>query len=84
MTGRCLLDQGRFDDAVQEFTRALSGFGGQPEAASGLRFQLGLAHEVAGHTQEALAEFERVYAEHPNYPDVAQKIRVLRRALERV
>jgi tetratricopeptide (TPR) repeat protein len=84
MIGRCLLDQGRFDDAVQEFARALSGFSGHPEAATGLRFQLGLAHEVAGHTQEALAEFERVYAEQPNYPDVAQKIRVLRRALERV
>ncbi len=84
MIGRCLLDQGRFDDAVEEFTRALDEFGADPASVAGLRFQLGLAHEVAGHAHEALAEFERVYADQPNYPDVAQKIRVLRKTLERV
>jgi len=84
MIGRCMLDQGRFDDAVDEFTRALESLEGQPEAVLGLRFQLGLAHEVAGHSQEALDEFERVYAAQPNYPDVASKIRVLRRTLESV
>jgi tetratricopeptide (TPR) repeat protein len=84
MIGRCLLDQGHFDDAAEEFTRALEGLGESSEAGVCLRFQLGLAHEVAGHAPEALAEFERVYAVQPNYPDVAQKIRVLRRALESV
>lgn len=84
MVGRCLLDEGRFEDAVEEFTRALENFAEASEAGVCLRFQLGLAHEVAGHTPEALAEFERVYAVQPNYPDVAQKIRVLRRALESV
>ena len=84
MIGRCLLDEGRFDDAVEEFTRALEGFAESSEAGVCLRFQLGLAHEVAGHAPEALAEFERVYAAQPNYPDVAQKIRVLRRTLASV
>ena len=63
---------------------ALEGFAESSEAGVCLRFQLGLAHEVAGHAPEALAEFERVYAVQPNYPDVAQKIRVLRRTLENV
>jgi tetratricopeptide (TPR) repeat protein len=84
MIGRCLLEQGRFQEAVEEFARALEAFAGEPEASIALRFQLGLAHEVAGNTQEALSEFERVYGIQPNYPDVAQKIRVLRRALESV
>ena len=84
MIGRCLLDEGRFEEAAEEFARALEGLGESSEAGVGLRFQLGLAHEVAGHAPEALAEFERVYAVQPNYTDVAQKIRVLRRALERV
>ncbi len=84
MIGRCLLDQGRFDDAAAEFARALEGLGDSSEAGVCLHFQLGLAHEVAGHLPEALAEFERVYAVQPNYPDVAQKLRLLRRAPERV
>jgi tetratricopeptide (TPR) repeat protein len=84
MIGRCLLDQGRFDEAAEEFERALESLSGKPEAGVSLRFQLGLAHEVAGRPQEALAEFERVYAAQPNYPDVAQKIRVLRRTPESV
>jgi tetratricopeptide (TPR) repeat protein len=84
MIGRCLLDEGRFDEAAEEFARALQGLDESSEAGVGLRFQLGLAHEVAGHAPEALAEFERVYAVQPNYPDVAQKIGVLRRALEQV
>jgi tetratricopeptide (TPR) repeat protein len=84
MIGRCLLDQGRFEEAVQEFARALEDLGDRPMVGTGLRYQLGLAHEVAGHVPEALAQFERVYAEQPNYPDVAQKIRILRRTLENV
>lgn len=84
MIGRARLDQGRFDEAAEEFARALETLPGASENGAGLRFHLGLAHEVAGRTAAALAEFERVYAVQPSYPDVAQKIRVLRRTLESV
>ena len=84
MIGRCLLDQGRLDDAVSEFTTALETLGARPEVEASLRFQLGLVHEAAGRPQEALAQFERVYAAQANYPDVGLKIRVLRRTLEKV
>jgi len=84
MVGRCLLDEGRFEDAIAEFTGALDAVGPSAEAGVCLRFHLGLAYEVAGRAGEALAEFERVYAAQPNYPDVAQKIRLLRQTLERV
>jgi hypothetical protein len=40
----------------------------------------GLALEAAGHGAEALAEFERVYAAQASYPDVAMKIRLLRKS----
>jgi len=82
MIGRSLLDEGRFDEAAREFTTGLNLPGLSPMARADLRYQLGLAHEAAGRVAEALAEFERVYAMHGSYPDVALKIRVLRKTLE--
>ena len=82
MIGRSLLDEGRFDEAAREFEAGLNLPGLTPMARADLRYQLGLAHEAAGRVQEALAEFERVYAMHASYPDVALKIRVLRKTLE--
>jgi len=84
MIGRSLLDQGLFDDAIAEFTSALTIPGLDPASAANVRFQLGLAQEAAGRPHEALSEFEQVYAQQVNYPDVAQKIKALRRALESV
>jgi tetratricopeptide (TPR) repeat protein len=82
MIGRSLLDEGRFDEAAREFEAGLNLPGLTPMARADLRYQLGLAHEASGRVQEALAEFERVYAMHASYPDVALKIRVLRKTLE--
>jgi tetratricopeptide (TPR) repeat protein len=82
MIGRSLLDEGRFDDAAREFETGLNLPGLTPMARADLRYQLGLAQEAAGRPQEALAEFERVYAMQASYPDVALKIRVLRKTLE--
>jgi tetratricopeptide (TPR) repeat protein len=82
MTGRCMLDQGRFDEAAQEFMAALETPGLPPTSVADLRYQLGLAHEAAGRVQEALAEFELVYSAQASYPDVSLKIRVLRKSLE--
>lgn len=82
MIGRCLLDQGRFDEAAEEFQSALRKPGLAGEMAADLHFQLGLAHEAAGRTREAIGSFEKVYEAQSNYPDVAMKIRVLRTSLE--
>ena len=84
MVGRCLLDQGRFEDAAAEFRAALDSGRLDVETEINLRYQLGLAHEAAGRMGEALVEFENVYAAQPNYPDVALKIRVLRKSLENI
>ena len=80
MIGRCLLDQGRFDEAAQEFAGALRSPGLEPSAGVNLRYQLGLALEAAGRLREALDEFEQVFAQQPSFPDVALKLRVLRKS----
>jgi tetratricopeptide (TPR) repeat protein len=82
MIGRCLLEDGRFEDAALELTQALAVSALDPEVAVGVRFQLGLALEASGRTQEALDEFEKVFEVQANYPDVALKIRDLRKYLE--
>jgi len=82
MIGRCLLDQGRFEEAASELGAVLQDPDLAPEMAIDVRYQLGLALEAAGHAREALAEFERVFAAQANFSDVALKIRVLRKTLE--
>ena len=82
LIGRCLMDSGRFEDAATEFRNALEQSGVTGEPALSLRFELGLALEAAGRVDEALGQFENVYATQPSYPDAAMKIRALRRILE--
>ena len=82
MIGRCLLDQGRYDEATSEFQIALQSPDLPADAAIGLRYHLGLALEAAGNLKGAVAEYERVFALQANYSDVALKLRVLRKALE--
>jgi tetratricopeptide (TPR) repeat protein len=80
LAGRCLLDLGRFDEAAEVLRDALQAPDLLSSAAVDLRYQLALALEAAGRSPEALSEFERVYAAQANYPDVAMKIRLLRKA----
>lgn len=80
--GRCLLDLGRFDEAADMLRSTLVAPDLLPSAAVDLRYQLALALEAAGRSGEALIEFERVYASQANYPDVAMKIRLLRKTAE--
>ncbi|HEY3216335.1 MAG TPA: tetratricopeptide repeat protein [Candidatus Eisenbacteria bacterium] len=82
MMGRCLLDQGRFDESIQHFAAALALEGTDPGSNLELRYQLGLALEAGAQLREALTEFERVFAAQPGFRDVATKLRALRKAVE--
>jgi tetratricopeptide (TPR) repeat protein len=82
MIGHCLLAEGRFEEASHELSEALGDAGLDADSAVGIRFQLGLSLEAAGRSHEALIEFERVFEIQASYPDVAQKIRDLRKSLE--
>ena len=79
MVGRCLLDQGRFDEAIEEFERALAHGDLDSTARVSLRYELALAHQAAGHAEIALAEFERVHGEHPGFSDVERRLGALRK-----
>jgi len=84
MIGRCLLDQGRFDEAAQEFSTALELESGGAATNLDLRYQLGLALEAGGKLRDAAAQFEQVRAAQPTYRDVAAKLRALGKAAEGV
>jgi tetratricopeptide (TPR) repeat protein len=79
MLGRCLLERGDFGAAIAEFERGLALPGVSPESALSFRYSLGLVLEASGRSIEALEQFEAVFQAQPNYPDVAAKIRELRR-----
>jgi len=79
MLGRCLLERGDFGAAIAEFERGLALPGITPESTLAFRYSLGLVLEASGRPMEALEQFEAVFATQPNYPDVAAKIRELRR-----
>ncbi|MGH7743153.1 MAG: tetratricopeptide repeat protein, partial [Candidatus Eiseniibacteriota bacterium] len=82
MIGRCYLDQGRFDEAIEEFDRALNDEALDPEARLGLQYEIGVAHQAAGRMSEALSAFENIHAQDPGFPDVESKIRATRKSLE--
>jgi tetratricopeptide (TPR) repeat protein len=77
--GRCLLERGDFGAAIAEFERGLELPGLSPDSALSFRYSLGLVLEASGRSMEALEHFEAVFAAQPNYPDVAAKIRELKR-----
>jgi tetratricopeptide (TPR) repeat protein len=79
MLGRCLLERGDFGAAIAEFERGLTLPGVSGDSALSFRYSLGLVLEASGRSIEALEQFEAVFAAQPNYPDVAAKIRELRR-----
>jgi hypothetical protein len=82
LIGRCLMDLGRFEEAVSEFRASVADASLDVGTLLGVRFELGLALEAAGRFDEALTEFELVHQAQPSYPDAANKIRSLRQSLE--
>jgi tetratricopeptide (TPR) repeat protein len=79
MLGRALLERGDFGAAIAELERALAVPSLPIDAEVNFRYNLGLALEASGRVVEALEQFERVFQSEPNYPEVALKIRELRR-----
>ena len=82
MIGRSLMDDGQYAEAAGELASALENADLTGDAALNLRFQLGMAYEAAGRLEDALVEFERVFAAQPSFPEVAMKLSVLRKTLE--
>ena len=51
-----------------------------PESILAVRYDLGVAHELAGENKAALDSFSQVYAMNIDYRDVAERIAALQKA----
>ncbi|HEY6549063.1 MAG TPA: tetratricopeptide repeat protein, partial [Vicinamibacteria bacterium] len=81
MLGICFLEKGMAKLAVKWFEKGLAAPGRSEEEYMGLRYDLAIAHDAAGETDQALQIFEDLYGQDANFRDVANKVRELRARL---
>jgi pilus assembly protein FimV len=82
MLGLCYMDKGEHQKAIAEIQGALNFSENQGVALKdlvGLRYDLGLAYQLAGNAGGALNEFQKVYDADPGYRDTASKIKELQK-----
>ncbi len=72
--GECFRDKGMLDLAVAQFKKALSLTSNIDEKTKMILYNLGLAYEKMGKTEEAVSEFKKIYEVDISYKDVAKKI----------
>lgn len=77
MIGVCFLKQNQPQLAIRQLTKGLSLIDSDSEEALGLKYNLGLAHEMVGDFDNARLHFEDVYVVDVSFRDVAEKIRKL-------
>jgi tetratricopeptide (TPR) repeat protein len=73
------VDKGQPSIAVSWYERALQVPGLDPETVLALRYDLGVAHEMAGDTEAAHKSFSQVYGMNIDYRDVADRLAALGR-----
>ncbi|MCH6563520.1 MAG: tetratricopeptide repeat protein, partial [Myxococcales bacterium] len=78
--GLCALDLGRATDAVNHLEQAMAMEELPAEQLTGLRFDLGRAHEAAGDLARARSAYEAVVEAEPNFPGVAERLEMLPKA----
>jgi tetratricopeptide (TPR) repeat protein len=66
LSGQSYFDEGRYADALHEFHEAYV-----ISQRPGFQFNIGVCEEKLGHTDAAIAAFERYLKEAPNAPDRA-------------
>jgi tetratricopeptide (TPR) repeat protein len=79
----CFLDKGLPKLAVKWLERGLAVPGLNPDQALSLRYDLAGAHEARGNAEVALEIYVELYGEDAGFRDVAEKLRRLRRHVER-
>jgi tetratricopeptide (TPR) repeat protein len=80
LLGLLFMEKGQPAIAAMWYERALRVPGLDQEAILALRYDLGVAQELAGDTAAALKSFLQVYASNIDYRDVADRITALERA----
>ncbi|HKK27281.1 MAG TPA: tetratricopeptide repeat protein [Gemmatimonadota bacterium] len=75
LLGECFLDEGLHGVAVRVLTRALRQPGHREVDLLGVLYQLGVARQALGETEQALECFERVYSIDIDFRDVGDRMR---------
>jgi tetratricopeptide (TPR) repeat protein len=79
LLGLSFMDKGQANVAAMWYERALATPGLDTESVLALRYDLGVAQELAGSTKAALDSFTQVYAMNIDYRDVAERIATLQK-----
>ncbi len=79
LLGLSFMDKGQPQVAVMWYERALQTPGLDQESVLALRYDLGIAQELAGSVQDALKSFTQVYAMNIDYRDIAERIAALQK-----
>jgi tetratricopeptide (TPR) repeat protein len=74
MIGLCFLKQNQAGLAIKQLTKGLQVVGDAGTEALGIKYNLGLAYEMAGDLDKARSAFEDVYVEDVTFREVAKKI----------
>lgn len=74
MIGLCFLRQNKPQLAIRQLTKGLNQIDDSDAGALGIRYNLGLAYEMAGDIDKARVQFEDVYVVDVSFRDVAEKI----------
>ena len=77
MIGQCFIKQNQPQLAIRQLSKGLSLIGGDTEDSLGIKYNLGLAHEMIGDLANARTFFEDVYVVDVTFRDVAEKVRKL-------
>ncbi len=80
LAGRCFMEKGDYELAVEELTSGLELQGYSDEEYLGLRYDLAMAFEKLGNYDEAAANYEAVCRSHPDFRDAKEKLEELRKA----
>jgi len=83
MLSTCFLDKGMPRSAVRWCQTGLNVVEISPHESMALRYDMGMAHLMAGSSERALECFDYVFGIDPSYRDVAQRIDELRGGSER-
>jgi tetratricopeptide (TPR) repeat protein len=77
MIGLCFIKQNQPQLAIRQLTKGLSLIGNDSEESLGIKYNLGLAHEMIGDNANARTYFEDVYVVDVTFRDVSEKVRRL-------
>jgi tetratricopeptide (TPR) repeat protein len=77
MIGLCFIKQNQPQLAIRQLSKGLSLIGNDSEESLGIKYNLGLAHEMVGDLASARTYFEDVYVVDVTFRDVSDKVRRL-------